>query len=45
LLVRERYSYEHWWARPIVEVAEFLSQVMSRKMLLGIRDRTEGDLV
>lgn len=43
LLVRERYSYRRWWARPLVEVAELMSQVMSRKMLLGIRDRAEGD--
>jgi hypothetical protein len=41
LLVRERYSYLRWWARPIVEVAELMSQVMSRRMLLGIRDRAE----
>jgi hypothetical protein len=42
LLVRERYGYKRWWARPVVEVAELLSQIMSRKMLLGIRDRAEG---
>lgn len=42
LLVRERYVYKRWWARPVVEVAEMMSQVMSRKMLLGIRDRAEG---
>jgi hypothetical protein len=42
LLVRERYSYRRWWARPIVEVAELMSHVMSRKMLRGIRERAEG---
>jgi hypothetical protein len=41
LLVRERYVYEAWWARPLVGVAELMSQLMSRKMLLGIRDRAE----
>ena len=43
LLVRERYGYQRWWARPLIEVAELMSQVMSRKMLLGIRDRAEGE--
>jgi hypothetical protein len=42
LLVRERYCYGRWWARPVVEVAELMSHVMSRKMLRGIRDRAEG---
>jgi hypothetical protein len=42
LLVRERYGYKSWWARPVVEVAELVSQMMSRKMLLGIRDRAEA---
>jgi hypothetical protein len=41
LLVRERYSYQRWWARPVVEVAELMSQVMSQRMLRGIRDRAE----
>lgn len=41
LLVRERYSYKRWWARPVVEMAELMSQVMSQKMLRGIRDRAE----
>ena len=42
LLVRERYGYKSWWARPVVEVAELMSQLMTRKMLLGIRDRAES---
>lgn len=41
LLVRERYRYESWWARPVVAVGGAMSQVMSRKMLRGIRDRAE----
>jgi hypothetical protein len=45
VLVRERYSYKRWWARPIVEVAALMSQVMSRKMLRGIRDRAEEQVV
>ena len=41
LLVRERYAYARAWARLIVEPAEVLSFVMSKKMLRGIRDRAE----
>jgi hypothetical protein len=41
LLVRERYGYQRWWARPVVEVAELMSQIMSQRMLRGIRDRAE----
>jgi hypothetical protein len=39
LLVRERYGYKRSWARPVVEVAELMSHVMTHKMLRGIRDR------
>jgi hypothetical protein len=41
VLVRERYLYKRWWARPIVSVAVLMSRVMSRKMLRGIRERAE----
>jgi hypothetical protein len=41
LLVRERYRYLEWWAPLIVEPAAMMSFVMSRKMLHGIRDRSE----
>ena len=41
VLVRERYVYRRWWARPIVWVAALMSRVMSRKMLRGIRERAE----
>ena len=41
LLVRERYGYRRWWARIVVAPTGLISSVMSRKMLLGIRDRAE----
>jgi hypothetical protein len=45
LLSRERYGYRRWWAPFVVEPTQAISFVMSRKMLLGIRDRAEGDSV
>jgi hypothetical protein len=42
LLVRERYAYSTWWAALLVEPVEAVSFVMSKKMLLGIKDRAEG---
>ena len=42
LVVRERYARPRWWAVPINEVAGTLSTVMSRRMLIGIRDRVEA---
>jgi hypothetical protein len=41
LISRERYSYKRWWAPFVVEPTQAASFVMSRKMLLGIRDRAE----
>jgi hypothetical protein len=41
LLSRERYGYKRWWAPCVVEPTQAISFVMSRKMLLGIRDRAE----
>ena len=41
LLVRERYGYGRSWARFVVAPTALISSVMSRKMLLGIRDRAE----
>jgi len=41
VLVRERYVYKRWWARPIVGVAVLMSRVMSGRMLRGIRERAE----
>jgi hypothetical protein len=43
LLSRERYGYRRWWAPFVVEPTQAMSFVMSRKMLLGIRDRAERD--
>jgi hypothetical protein len=43
LLSRERYGYRRWWAPFVVEPTQAISLVMSRKMLLGIRARAEGD--
>jgi hypothetical protein len=42
LLVRERYAYTRSWAWLLVEPAEAVSFVMSRKMLRGLRNRTEN---
>jgi len=44
LLVRERYGYRRWWTRFVVAPTALISSVMSRKMLLGIRDRAERQL-
>ncbi|WP_205650186.1 SRPBCC family protein [Actinoplanes solisilvae] len=41
LVVRERYAYARWWARLMVEPLTFVSFLMSRRMLRGIRDRVE----
>jgi hypothetical protein len=41
LLSRERYGYKRWWAPLVVEPTQAASFVMSRKMLLGIRERSE----
>jgi hypothetical protein len=41
LISRERYGYKRWWAPFVVEPTQAASFVMSRKMLLGIRDRAE----
>jgi hypothetical protein len=41
LVVRERYAYTRWWARLMVEPLTVVSFLMSRRMLHGIRDRTE----
>ena len=41
LISRERYSYKLWWAPLVVEPTQVMSFVMSRKMLLGIRERAE----
>jgi hypothetical protein len=45
LLVRESYAYREAWARLVVEPVELASFVMSQKMLRGIRDRAERDVV
>lgn len=42
LVVRERYARPRWWAVPFNEVVGSVSTVMSRRMLIGIRDRVEG---
>jgi hypothetical protein len=41
LISRERYGYKRWWAPFVVEPTQAASFVMSRKMLLGIRERAE----
>jgi len=41
LLMRERYGYTRSWSGLILEPVELLSALMSRRMLLGNRDRAE----
>jgi hypothetical protein len=47
LLVRERYGYVKAWAPLLVEPVSWISFLMSRRMLLGIKERAErpADLV
>ncbi|MDP9983825.1 hypothetical protein J2W14_003248 [Pseudarthrobacter oxydans] len=45
LLVRERYAYRQWWARCLVEAVEVASFIMSRRMLHGIKSRSEGHVL
>ncbi len=42
LVVRERYRFLRAWTWALVEPVELVSFVMSRKMLKGIRDRSEA---
>jgi hypothetical protein len=42
LLIRERYTYDAWWASPLVEAVSVVSFVMTQRMLRGIRDRVES---
>ncbi|PVU82678.1 hypothetical protein DDP54_06260 [Cellulomonas sp. WB94] len=41
LLVRERYGYVKDWAPLLVEPVSLISFLMSRRMLLGIKERAE----
>lgn len=41
LVIRERYTYLRRWAPLIVEPAQVVSSVMSRRMLRGIKQRAE----
>jgi hypothetical protein len=41
LIIRERYAYRHRWVAVIVEPVEFVSLLMSRRMMHGIRQRAE----
>ncbi|MEY2459535.1 MAG: hypothetical protein QOG30_1365, partial [Acidimicrobiaceae bacterium] len=41
LVIRERYNFTRWWAPLIVDSVRPVSFVMTRKMMLGIRARTE----
>ena len=45
LVVRERYRYLRWWAPLLVEPVEFISLVMSRRMLRAIKKRAERVVV
>jgi len=45
LVVRERYRYLRWWAPLLVEPVEFISLVMSRRMLRGIKERAARPVV
>jgi hypothetical protein len=44
LVVRERYARPRGWGAPLNELVGAASTVMSRRMLLGIRDRAEAHL-
>jgi hypothetical protein len=44
LVVRERYAYLRRWAWLLVEPAELVSFVMSRRMLRGIKQRAEREV-
>lgn len=41
LIVRERYAYLQEWAGALVEPVEFVSFLMTQRMLRGIRDRAQ----
>ena len=41
LVVRERYTYAHRWAAAVVEPVELVSFMMTRRMMQGIRQRSE----
>jgi hypothetical protein len=41
LVMRERYGYTRWWAGLLIEPVELVSFVMSRRMLQGIKQRSE----
>jgi hypothetical protein len=41
LVVRERYAYAHRWVAAVVEPVEVVSLIMSRRMMHGIRQRSE----
>jgi hypothetical protein len=41
LVVRERYEYLRRWAPFVIEPVQFVSFVMSRRMLRGIKERAE----
>ena len=41
LLIRERYRYHTFAARPMVEMVAAISFIMTERMLRGIRDRAE----
>jgi hypothetical protein len=45
LVVRERYRYLRWWAPWLVEPVEFISLVMSQRMVRGIKERAERAVV
>jgi hypothetical protein len=45
LVVRERYGYARRWAPLLVEPVEFISFVMSRRMMRGIKERAEQAVV
>lgn len=42
LVVRERYTYVRPWARPLIELVQVASFVMTERMLRGIRERAEA---
>jgi hypothetical protein len=43
--VRERYEYTRWWSALLVEPVQLISFVMSRRMLRGIKHRSQRTLI
>lgn len=43
--IPEGYAYRDWWERSLVGAVEVASFILSRRMLGGIRSRSEGNVL